>query len=895
MSASIQSSSVRPDDVRPDGLDAVNARDGEVTASILIPTLNEGGNIGALVDALLEDPGLQGRIEVIVADDGSTDSTAAEVMARAESGRVRLLQRTGSPDLTASVLEAARLASGRFCVVMDADGSHPVEAVARLLEPLTAGTADVSVGSRHVSGGKIADWPRWRRFVSRAAAFLAWPFTRVRDPMSGFFATTRDRLASLEPIEAGYKVLLEVLVRTRPDPRVVEIPFEFNDRDTGSSKMSGRVQWLFVRRLAALGGARLTLGNLSKFSLVGLSGVGVDLAVFWLLRTLDASLATAHFGAFFVATVSNFVLNYRWSFAREFDPDRSALRRYSAFLVVALLSLTLRGGVLAMLTDGFGVVPWIAILPAVGLTALINYFGSIFYVFPARDAENNPQTRWRMAALALIGCSLLLRWLYMGQAELIFDEMYYWTYTLHPALSYLDHPPLTAWLVWLGTTIFGDNAFGVRAATLALGPASIVFAYLLTRDLYDKTRGMLGAMLVAVVPAWLATGLLMTTDAAATTAWLAALYFLQRALLQGHGQSWIGAGLAIGVGALAKYTVAFLGPAVLVFMLLDQTARAQLKSWQPWAGALIALAVFSPVLVWNAQHDWASFTFQSTRRIAEDPTISTYWLPIHTVVALAPVAGLVALFLLGAARKRVCPDMAARRFMFSMTLVPLGIIGAFGLFTETKYHWVVPVWLGLLPMMAATIHPPSWIRETGPLRTIRKIWRPLLPLSLVVFGFGLHYISIGLPGVQWQPNRVGYMGWPELAHEVHEIEMEIEQETGKRPVVSGMAKWGIAAALSFHDVDGRRDNITARNLVGMSGSQWERWFDPESDPDRPVLLVSHEPKLIDEEWLEGALNGLGPLRIRTVYRNGMPIQQLHYRIAEGFRPAQLRYPGHIPE
>ena len=184
------------------------------TVSILVPTRNEGGNIGALIDSLLAQPRLVDRIEIIVADDGSTDSTIAEVRARAESGRVRLLQRTGTPDLTASVLEAARIARGRYCVVMDADGSHPVEAVARLLEPLESGRADVAVGSRHVPGGAIDDWPRWRRLVSRAAAFLAWPFTRVRDPMSGFFATKRERLASLEPLAQFQKQMSVVLMNS---------------------------------------------------------------------------------------------------------------------------------------------------------------------------------------------------------------------------------------------------------------------------------------------------------------------------------------------------------------------------------------------------------------------------------------------------------------------------------------------------------------------------------------------------------------------------------------------------------------------------------------------------------------------------------------------------------
>ena len=197
-------------------------------------------------------------------------------------------------------------------------------------------------------------------------------------------------------------------------------------------------------------------------------------------------------------------------------------------------------------------------------------------------------------------------------------------------------------------------------------------------------------------------------------------------------------------------------------------------------------------------------------------------------------------------------------------------------------------------MIAATVFPPERVKTSRASRLLSRTWRPPLPLSLVAVGFGLHCSALGLPGVQGQPNRLGYMGWPELAREVHAIESQLAASSGKRPVVAGMAKWGIAAALSFHDVDGRRENITARNPVGMSGSQWKRWFDLSCDPERPVLLVSHEPKLIDETWLERALIDLGPLEKSTVHRDGLPIQALYYRIGAGFRPEMLRDSGHVP-
>ncbi|MCA1778941.1 MAG: glycosyltransferase family 39 protein [Xanthomonadaceae bacterium] len=690
------------------------------------------------------------------------------------------------------------------------------------------------------------------------------------------------------------------MVRTQPEPSVVEIPFIFNDRDKGDSKMNSRVQWLFVRRLAALGGARMTLGNLSRFGLVGLSGVAVDLLVFWWMQSLGTGLATAHCTSFLVATASNFALNYRWTFAREFDTEQAPLRRYGAFLVVALLALVLRGGIFAWLTGGLGAAAGIAILPAVAMTAVVNYLGSIFYVFPAQRRGSRPEIRWRIAALGLISCSLLLRWLYLGQAELIFDEMYYWTYTLHPALSYLDHPPLTAWLIALGTALGGDNAFGVRLPTLLLGPLALVFAYLYVRDLLDKTRGLIAAMLVAVVPAWFASGFLMTTDAALFSAWLAALYFLQRALLQRDAGAWLAVGASIGIGALSKYTIVSLAPAILIFILIHKPSRGWLLRWQPWAGGVISLAIFSPVLVWNARHDWASFTFQSSRRIVEDPGFNSHWVPIHGIVMLAPLAGLAALYLLGPVRRRLCPQPAARRFMLTMTLVPLSIIVFFATLTETRYHWVVPVWLGLLPLLAASVAPPQTRagnvarQEEKPLIWLQTLWRPVLPMSLVLIGLSLHYVSLGLPGLGWREHRLGYLGWPEIARSVHELEIEIEQATGRRPIVAGMAKWGISSALAFHDVDQRRDNITARNLVGMSGSQWERWFDRDSDPSRPVLLVSHERKLIDESWLELALVELGPLQSRPVHRDGQVIQRLYFRIGAGFRTEMVRYPGHIP-
>ncbi|MEM7054813.1 MAG: glycosyltransferase family 39 protein, partial [Pseudomonadota bacterium] len=811
--------------------------------SIIVPTLNEAGNIGPLLDALDKLPVLKDRYEVVVADDASSDDTVAEAKARQIEQPVRVLERSGPRDLSASVLEAARLAQGQWIVVMDADGSHPVDAIADLLQPLLSGKADVSIGSRHLPDGGIDDWPGWRRWVSRTASLLAWPFTSISDPMSGLFATRRERLVQLPVKRAGYKILLEVLLRTTPEPSVAEVPFRFTDRTAGQSKMTAAVQWMFMRRLAAFGGAHSVKGKAWPLFVMLLLFVVLDAGLFaW----FDATAITANSAQIASFASASFVL--LMLFLGWFKPERVGLARPLArFTLAALLILVLRGGVFGLLLP---IGSLAALLVASLFSSALFWLALLFYVFP-QCSNSHPRLRWHLAALALIAVSLLLRALYLGQAELIFDEMYYWTYNLYPALSYLDHPPFTAWLIAIGTAIAGDSVFGVRLLHWLLAPLALWLAYSYGKAMGGKTVGLFCALLIATVPAWFASGFLMVTDAPQMLAWLAALYGFQRALIEQKTDGWVIAALAMGLGLLSKYTIAFLVPAVLLFIVINSKLHHWLWNWRTWLAAFVALLLFSPVLIWNAQNEWASFVFQTTRRVDEESSFSSHWLIAHTLIMLVPLAGIAALYVLGPIRKWLAPEPQKRQFMLIMTLIPLGFLAFFGAFTPTKFHWVMPIWLGVLPMIAMTIASIALPQEQAHkdrmkpsiLKLLHRLWPVALPATLIVFGLGLQHVTLGLPGVPGKEYRLGYQGWAEIAEVVHELEVQLERQTGQRPIVAGMAKWGVSAALSFHDVDGRTDNITARNLVGLSGSQWEHWFDHTQSPDRPVILVHHEPKL----------------------------------------------------
>lgn len=226
--------------------------------SVIIPTYRERDNLAQLLPALLvvfNEASLAG--EVIIVDDDSGDGTADLCRVLGTVKPVRLIMRRGERGLATAVLHGLREASGEICVVMDADFSHPPEAVPRLVAAVRHGGCEMAIGSRYVAGGAVdKSWSWFRRANSHVATLLARGLTNVSDPMAGFFAIRKDAVARAEKLRPlGYKIALELIVRC--DFRhVVEVPIHFQDRAAGESKMTMRQQWLYLRHLARLYAAR---------------------------------------------------------------------------------------------------------------------------------------------------------------------------------------------------------------------------------------------------------------------------------------------------------------------------------------------------------------------------------------------------------------------------------------------------------------------------------------------------------------------------------------------------------------------------------------------------------------------------------------------------------------
>lgn len=236
-------------------------------------------------------------------------------------------------------------------------------------------------------------------------------------------------------------------------------------------------------------------------------------------------------------------------------------------------------------------------------------------ISPAR--RENPAFRELLAVIALIAAMTALRMIYASLIDLRTDEAYYWTWSKESVLSFLDHPPMIAWFIRFGTAIFGDTNFGVRFAGLLAMPVT----QLLLADIVRRVAHDLRAMIFAVLmmEAALYYGLLMakvSPDVALIPFATAMVWSLVRLAESNDERWWLAAGVFGGLALLSKFTAALLLPAVLAFMFVPPWRTRWLRSPYPWAAAGIALALFLPVLIWNIEHDWASFRFQLVRAAA---------------------------------------------------------------------------------------------------------------------------------------------------------------------------------------------------------------------------------------------------------------------------------------
>lgn len=462
-----------------------------------------------------------------------------------------------------------------------------------------------------------------------------------------------------------------------------------------------------------------------------------------------------------------------------------------------------------------------------------------------------------------------------ARAELLPEEAYYWTYWKHPALSYFDHPPMVAWVIGAGTRVFGDTEIGVRLGFILLSLGSAYLLHRITRLWFGKSAARVATWLFLLLPAFVAAGLLAFPDGPLVFFWLLTLHAFSRALTTNRpGLWWAVTGLAWGGAMLSKYTAALLGVSALVFLAVSPAHRPWLKRPHPWLALFLAAAAFSPVILWNARHEWASFLFQSARTAGAENYRWTEalraWLTQAGILTPPVAVALVAAMRRGLQRGWRDRD-DAWNFALSFS-VPAGAVFVLASFrTELHTNWLLPAYLSLLPAVAA--------------RYLEITPRGRQWIGAVTIGLCLLVTLVAFSGVLWGvPSSLTYRhagGWRALAERVTKETAALTAQTGRQPFVLGADKYNLAAELGFYTGQPAQQLNTL--ALGAHGLGYRYWTDLRAFAGRPAVVVLRRTNDTSLARLNAHFDRLDPpvpIRIPTL---GARHRELFLVNAHGYR------------
>lgn len=501
---------------------------------------------------------------------------------------------------------------------------------------------------------------------------------------------------------------------------------------------------------------------------------------------------------------------------------------------------------------------------------------------PSSPASRRDSVLWLssrgVAALFLIW--LLSGWAFDALRELVPDEAYYWTWSRHLAASYLDHPPVIAYLIRLGTTLLGNTELGVRCLAGVMTAAAVLILTLATRRIVGNSRAasfvpiaLLLSPMIAVV------GSIMTPDTPACffqSAALAAVLgiFAPNSSNARRPMRWLIFGIVMGLALDSKYTSVLLGIAVFLAMLSCAEGRRHFLTPWPWLAAILAAAIFSPIVFWNAQHQWASFRFQLWHGISSGN--SAVWRNLADyaggqIAICTPVLWGVCLAALLIYWPRKNNPMHIRILLFSAT-APLVFFGCSATHRRVEANWPMFAYFPAIILFAEYL-AENWSRR-------RVLWAEVAVVIAFVATIAIHFpelawkLSPKLGSPQWD----NLFGWRDLAVR------EVEPLRLGSPVFT--ADYEYAAELSFY-IPTQPD---IRPLVDPARPTAFDFFGnyPAPQSFARVVLVRRLPRGYDPPppWPAlGRAFSISVIKDPSEYRYGRQIRRSLIEVAERNEPA----------
>lgn len=483
-------------------------------------------------------------------------------------------------------------------------------------------------------------------------------------------------------------------------------------------------------------------------------------------------------------------------------------------------------------------------------------------------AQSGDDHGWRLALVITVGAGLL-RLVLGGTTPLFPDETYYWEWSRHLATGYFDHPPVIAWLVKAGTVIAGNTPLGVRLGPIVAGIAAGICIAAAARRLAGNAAAIVAAMVFAAMPLSAAGLILATPDAPLFAAAAALVYCVLRALEHVAASApatrwWCAGGVALGVAVASKYTAVLLPLGICAGLLATPALRAHLRSVGPYVATAVALVVFLPVILWNADHEWASFAFQLQHGLAAvGGSVVRRELDL-----LGGQAGLVTpiLFVL-----MVIATVRSREPRARVLAITAAVVFAFFVYSATKRrveaNWPALAYVPATLLLAAHAAGPAWAR-----------WRRagiLLAgaVSVIVY---VNTIVPVLPVPARRDPVARSAGWNHLARAV-------ERERGTTGAWVAADRYQEASELAFH-LPGQPETFAL--TLGTRRNQYDWWPSLATRArvgDAVVLVVDELPGAHPTvELLKPHFAGVRQGEMVTLARDGDPVKFLRIWVCTGW-------------
>jgi hypothetical protein len=426
--------------------------------------------------------------------------------------------------------------------------------------------------------------------------------------------------------------------------------------------------------------------------------------------------------------------------------------------------------------------------------------------------------RWFVALLPL-------RILLIPLIPILPEEAYHWNFARHLDWGYYDHPPMIAWAIAAGRLAFGDTSFGIRAVPLLFSLGTTALLARMARRFYGDAAAAWAVLLFTFAPVALPVSEAGFPDSPLLFFWALAMTLVRRAIEGGGGRWWLAAGAALGGAMLSKYTAIFLVPSVFLYLALSARDRRWLATPWPYLAGAAALAVFSPVIYWNWQHEWASFLFQSRGRLEESRGFRPrYALQFAWTQPLAYFA--LALPLLGAALVRLLRAPRPEEQFLRACLLPILLaFGAIAFVRPAHVLWPLPGYLGLIVVMAGVAG-----EGTGAIGCwygrLRGGFVAVSAVALLAGGIHLHWFLPWLSPIQ------GPYGWEQVADRARDLRKDLPASAfylalGRKYTCTSQLAYRLNLPAEVHGA----------NLIGEPALQYGYWADPRQFEGREAVVV----------------------------------------------------------